>query len=500
MSSEANKTISHTGIYAIGNVLRYMVSFIMLPIYTRCLTPADYGIIELLSMIIDLSGILLGLRMGEAIFRFYTQYDSQDEKNEVISTSLILLGILNLAGVSILMLGSGLVSSLVFGSGEYAYFVSLFAFTLLFNSFIEIPLLFVRAQQKPWLYVTFSLLKLMVQLTLNIYFVVILRMGVEGVIYSTLLSGAVIAAVMLGYTFVHIKIRFAREKAGKLVTFSLPLVIASLISFYFTFGDRFVLRMFAGLEGVGIYALGYKFGFLLRYFVWEPFGNIWDTQKYEIYRQENARQIYKQYFFAISVVMIFFALVVSVFIKDLLRVMSAPEFVSAYKVVPFVMAAYLVQSLASYCNLGIMLKGKTFYITQATIISAVVITLGWIILIPIFGVIGAALATFIGFVARFIWMYTKSKKLYDMNLSWSKVHMTVSLALGVYFLSLLSPSGLIYAIGFHSLLVSAFILLFVTLPIMSRQEKEWIANMLYRMPIIRHVPILKGLIAKVMYF
>ena len=73
MTQTSKKLISHGTVYFIGNILRYAISFVMLPIYTRFLTPADYGILELLSMVIDFSGIIFGLRVGQAIFRFYLE-------------------------------------------------------------------------------------------------------------------------------------------------------------------------------------------------------------------------------------------------------------------------------------------------------------------------------------------------------------------------------------------------------------------------------------------
>lgn len=483
MSKEMNKTISHTGIYTLGNIMRQMVSFIMLPIYTRCLTPADYGVIELLSMIIDFFAIFLGLRIGEAIFRFYTQYEDKREKNEVISTALIMVGLLNIAGIMLIIIGAGPLSKVVFGSGEYVRYVVLFAFTLLFQSFIEIPLLFIRAQQKPWLFVGFSLMKLVLQLSLNIYFVVIMQMRVEGVIYSALISGGVMSLIMLGYTFSHIGMRFARAKAGKLVNFSLPLMLASMLSFYLTFGDRYFLRVFASLDDVGIYSLGYKFGFLLLFFTWQPFAHIWDSQKYEIYRQDNAREVYQKTFFVISFAMILFSLCVSVFIKDLLRIMSDPAFVSAHKVVPVILAAYMVQAWTSFCNLGILLKGKTLYITKATGISVIVMTVGYLSLIPLFGAMGAAWATLIGFIARFYWVNSKSKSFYDMMLPWKNIMKCGSVAFFIFLCSFLSPGHLILSIIFSFFLISVFLSAMITLPIVGLQERKWIADML-RMPIV----------------
>jgi len=73
------KIISHGKIYLLGNILQRCVSFIMLPIYTRFLTPADYGTIELLSMILDFVGIILGLRIGQSIFRYYADYEKKKE-------------------------------------------------------------------------------------------------------------------------------------------------------------------------------------------------------------------------------------------------------------------------------------------------------------------------------------------------------------------------------------------------------------------------------------
>ena len=492
MSKEMNKTISHTGIYTLGNIMRQMVSFIMLPIYTRCLTPADYGVIELLSMIIDFFAIFLGLRIGEAIFRFYTQYEDKREKDEVISTALIMVGLLNMAGIMLIIIGAGPLSKIVFGSGEYVRYVVLFAFTLLFQSFIEIPMLFIRAQQKPWLFVGFSLMKLVLQLSLNIYFVVIMQLRVEGVIYSALISGGVMSLVMLGYTFSHIGMRFARAKAGKLVNFSLPLMMASLLSFYLVFGDRYFLRVFASLDDVGIYSLGYKFGFLLMFFTWQPFANIWDTQKYEVYRQDNARQAYQKIFFVISFAMILFSLGVSVFIKDLLRIMSDPAFVSAYKVVPVILAAYMVQGWTSFCNLGILLKGKTLYITKATGISVAVMTVGYLGLIPLFGAMGAAWATLIGFLARFFLVNRWASGLYDMRLSWNGTLRCALLALATFFLSLFAPANLVYSIGYHALLMVAFIILIFALPIIGRQERQWVIDLVSSTPLAKFIPVIRN--------
>ena len=466
------KAATHVGIYALGNILRRMVSFVMLPIYTRFLTTSDYGTLELLSMIIDFTSIVVGMRIGSAIFRFYTKYEDKMDKNEVISTSLILVGVANSFGVIGIILFAKPLSFLIFGNNGFSHYTMLFSLTLIFQALVEVPMIFIRAQQRPWLFVSISTMKLILQLSLNIYFVVVKHMHVEGVIYSALISGLIMSLTLVAYTFYNTGFRFGIKKSKELFSFSFPLVIASLISFYLTFGDRYFLRLFDSISEVGVYSLGYKFGFILVFLVWHPFSNVWDVQKYKIYKKQNAKKIFQEVFLLMSLILITFSLGIAVFSKDLLRIMSAPEFVPAYKIVPIILAAYMVQCCLTYCNLGILIKEKTSNMAIGTFVSAIVISIGYFTLIPKFGIYGAAWSTLIGFLARCIWISVKSRKYYAMNLPWAKVSMLVILSAVIYFFSLMAPPNIFASIGVHSFLIMCFITLVFIMPILEAKQKR----------------------------
>src|SRR5690349_5081474 len=96
--------------------MRRMVSFIMLPIYTRYLSPEHYGTLELLSMVLDFAAILFGLRIAEAVFRFYYDTEDPDQQNSVISTALAMVGGLNAIAVVVLVVAAGPISAAVFGT------------------------------------------------------------------------------------------------------------------------------------------------------------------------------------------------------------------------------------------------------------------------------------------------------------------------------------------------------------------------------------------------
>src|SRR5204862_3523796 len=82
----------HGLVYAAGLVLSKAVAFVMLPVYTRYLTPADYGLLQLLDMVLEVASIVAGSRLGAGIFRYYHKADSTEGRRAVLSTAAVVLG------------------------------------------------------------------------------------------------------------------------------------------------------------------------------------------------------------------------------------------------------------------------------------------------------------------------------------------------------------------------------------------------------------------------
>lgn len=464
--------ISHAGIYMIGDILRRSVSLIMLPIYTRYLSPADYGAVELLSMLIDFALIIFGARIGQAIFRFYCTAESKEDKGDIIASSLFLGLILNGIGFIVIVIFSERLAVAIFADIIFENYIVLFSITMLLLPFSEIPLTHIRAEKKPWLFFAFSILKLILQLGLNIYFVVYQEMHVEGVILSALISSAIMSVMLTTYSISKVGLRPKKEVCKRLFSFSLPLKLAAIGSFYLTFGDRYILNIYTDLTQVGIYSLGYKFGFVFMLLTWSPFEKMWDAEKYTIYKKPLAKQNYQRIFLYISSIMIFIGLCISLFTKDLLMIMSAPEFFSAYKIVPIIILAYIFQAWTKYCDLGILLQEDTKQIAYAEMFSAIIITVAYFTLIPVYGLYGAAWSTVVGFVARFYWVNRKGKQAYDMELPWGRVIFTLILAALIVAVSMFVPEDIGLSIFLRVVLVALFIIIFFTMPILAKSDKK----------------------------
>ena len=350
--------IGHASIYMLGDVLRRSVSLIMLPIYTRYLTPEDYGVIELLSMLIDFASIIFGAQVGQAVFRYYCTADREEDKKSIISSSLFLSGGMSMIGGIVVIIFAEQLSLAIFSDSSYSTFIMLFAITMLLEPFMTIPLTHIRAQQKPWLFFTFSLVKLIIQLSLNIYLVVVLEKHVEGVVYSAVISTVIMSIILTFYSISKTGLSIKFDVCKKLFSFSLPLKLATVGSFFLAFGDRYILNIFTDLTQVGIYSLGYKFGFIFLIVTWDPIQKMWDTEKYAIYKKDNAIEIYQSVFLYVSLFLIFVGLGISLFTKDMLKIMSNPEFWPAHEIVPIIIFAYTLQAWSKYCSFGILIKNK----------------------------------------------------------------------------------------------------------------------------------------------
>jgi O-antigen/teichoic acid export membrane protein len=471
---EVSKTAVYALIYALGVILNRAVSFIMLPIYTRFLTTSDYGIIELLTMTVDVFAMIAGVGLTVAVFRFYYKYESQDQRNLVISTITILLIFFYLFASSIGFLSSPLLGKLILtGTQESTLYFRLIFMTFFFQAFVEIPLMYIRAQQRPVFFIIVNTGKLILQLSLNIYFVVILQLQVLGVLYSTLIANIISGSVLILYTFKTVGVRFSFILARLMVAFGLPFILSNLGDFILTFSDRYFLKTYADLSEVGIYSLGYKLGFVLWMLAVTPIFNIWDPQRFEIVEHKNLLEIHKRVFVFFNIVLISFGLSISLFSYDLFRIMSAPAFWKAYKFVPLIILAYIIQGWTAFGNFGIMKTGKTKYIAYGTIMGVIVIIPLSFILIPPLKGYGAGLATIIAFFVRFLVIYNYSQKYYHLEIPWLKALSVLFFAVVVYCASLIIQCDqIVYSIIINLLLFLIFSLSVLISPVLDKNEKR----------------------------
>lgn len=445
--------------FGLATIARSMTSLIMLPVYMRYLTPEDYGIIELLGMMLDITIIIIGSKLVPALIRFYAIAESDKERSQIIYGSITVGSGLNMVGVGVLLIFAPSLSEWMFGNQEYVDFIRLYSVTLLTTIVTEIGLGTLRAKEEPGIYLAISLVKLGIQVSLNLLLLIHLDMGVEGVIWSALLSGIVVTVILVIYLLFHHRPSLSLPGMVSLVVFSLPITVATLADFYVVFGDRYFLQMFSGLTEVGLYAVAYKFGFILVTLSWGPFAQAWEPKAYKAAKNGAPPSFFHNYFLISIMFVGICATGIALFSKEILQIIATEKFYSAAQIIPPIVLAYTIKCFGEFGKLGFMVKGKTMHQFYAMFFAAIIATIGFLTLIPKYGAAGAAWTTVISISGKSLWECLAGRKYLDMELPWGPILnlailATLAVLIGEFWLP---DTGLIQSIAAKLVLFLGFL-------------------------------------------
>jgi O-antigen/teichoic acid export membrane protein len=469
MKKEVGQLIKHSGIYGLGTILSKSVGFLMIPIYTRYLVPADYGVLELLDLVIFFSGIFAMMGIGSAFFRFYVAADSVEEKKTVTATAMFSVVGISLLVLILMQLLAGPLSIVAFGTAAFAPLVRIVAFTLFFSNLTELPLAYLRAQQRTVLFVIIGLARTVLGATLLIVAVAVLHKGVLGVVYANLISNALVGVTLSSALMVRVRGKISREKFEQMFRYGAPLIVQSLASFVLVFSDRFFLRHFASLSEVGIYGLGYKLAGIVSLLVSGPFNMTWSWQQFELAKKENAKSMYAKIQIYQLFVAVLVGLTVSVLAIDILRILTPQSYWAAAAVVPLIALSYVLSDMRSVLLSGILVQRVTHHLAwMSLVIAASNLVLNYV-LIPRYTIMGAALATVGSYALSVLLYYLVAQQVYPIRYEYTRNILIIGFAGLIYLGSTWFDLPVLSSVPVHLLLILAFPAAFALL--LSREER-----------------------------
>lgn len=432
MFSQLIRFSKHSIIYGLGVAVSQVVGFFLIPVYTRYLTPNDYGTLEIFTATSSVLSVILTMGLTTALFRSYFFHDDAEKKKQVVSTAFLFLTVTS-GLLTLLLIGlAGSFSSLLFGSAEYTFYFRIIFLTVFCNTGVAIGLSVFRAREEPIRYSLVTVSQVVISIILNIVFVVVLHKGVLGILEAGLIAAALIYLSLMITLIRRAGFSFSRDELKRMLDFGLPLVPANLSSWILTLADRYFLQFLSTTHELGLYSLGYRFGLVINGLLVQPFQTAWMPFMFLIAKEKKAKETYSRiltYFFLVAM---FAALALSVLSKEALAIMATPAFRDAYKVIPLVALSYVMYGCCYVFMVGINLQAKTKYIALLFGAAAVLNLALNYILIPHYGMMGAAGATLISYMALAISTFLVSQKLYVVNYEWGRV-LKIFIAAGVIF-------------------------------------------------------------------
>jgi len=245
-----------------------------------------------------------------------------------------------------------------------------------------------------------------------------------------------------------------------------------MATFIATFGDRYFLNAAADVATVGIYALAYQFGFLVAAIGYMPFEMIWEPVRFSVAKRPDRDELYARAFVYLNLMLVTTALAITLFVDDVLRVMTTPGFYPAARYVPVIVIAYVLQGWVGLQDVGIHVRERTEFITLANWASAITALVGYALFVPRYLAMGAAGVTVAAFAVRYLGCYWISQQLWRVGYRWGPVLRLIVLAVAVAVIGRLLPDlDLLASLGTKSGLMLLYVVGVLNLNILSAEEK-----------------------------
>ena len=485
IANRVKETFAHGAVYGFGQVAAKVIGFLLIPVYTRFLSTSDYGVLALLTICGSLALSIFGLGLSSAMFRSYYDYKRSKDRQVVVSTAFFI----TLASAGALWaVGSffaPFLSKVIFETGAYSKYFNLIFLTTSLTILSGLPLAVYRAKKWSKKYSILNLLFFAFRLLLTIYFVAFLRKGVWGVLMANLGVSIVQVVTLFSTILRDIAWTFSKVELRKMLAFGVPLIATNLGGLILNMSDRFFLKHYCSLSEVGLYNLGYQLGMIVQIVLVEPFKLVWPPMVFSIKEEPYAEAYYSKMFTYFLFTGIFICLGISLLSREMIQVMTDRSFWSAYRVVPIIVLGYLFWGGRLPVNVGIALTRKTQYYATVNVAGAMANIFLNLLLVPRYGMMGAAWVTLISFAMMWVMQWKISQHLYFIKYEWIRVTKLFAIALAMYWgLSRFSIENVFTSIAVKSALCLMYPFVLLVVGFYDEKEREKMSQYARRLRLV----------------
>ena len=416
----------HSVIYGLGGLVSRIIAVLLLPLYTRYLSPGDYGKVETLIALTTVIGIVLRMGISSAFFRFYFDSAEPESRRLVLRTSFWFTMTMATVGMIVGIALRSQIADLLFGTTDTANLVAA-SFVGLWcgMNYEQLTSLF-RVEERSVAFVIASVTNILITISATLVLVVVLDKGPIGVIVGTFTGTLVVYVALLGYRREQLGLQFDRRLFREMNRFGLPLVPTALFLWTTNFSDRLFLVKLADTTEVGLYSVGVRIASAMVLLL-TAFRLAWPAFAYSIDDEGEARRTYAYVLTYLVLVTTWVATGLTLLSPWIVEWLAAPTFADSSQVVgPLVFASvafggYIVVAI------GVGRARRTQFNWVVTGAAAAVNIALNLILIPPYGMMGAAVATIAAYTTMFVGMSWWSQRIYYVPYQWRRV-LTAGLA------------------------------------------------------------------------
>ena len=472
---------SSTIVYSLGFLFLRAISFLLLPLYTNILNPVDLGQVFIFITFLGFMNAIYAFGMDSALLKYY------DSEKNILSTSLISIGIFAIPVSLIIYLNSHFISLFLFNNSlnaESWMFNNniwiLFAIAILFLDVVSSRLItLVRILNLPWYYLTVATINIVSSISLTLYFLHFRMptMKFDGVILAMLCVAVIQCLALLPVGIKKIKrYQFNYSMFRKMFSFAWPFFPATLFFIIIEMSDRIMIERFLSLQEVGLYGAGYKIGALMLMIV-RGFNISW--QPYYLKYGENIDSKGVLNFAYIGNVMLLVLILIAGVISSIYPILLSikiysfsimgERFLSGAQVIPYILVSYVFYGFFIFQMPSIYIKNKQNWAPLFWGLGAIINVIGNLILLPKLGYIGAAISTLLAYCTMSITLLYKNYSWFWIPYNFKILFVSVFISVLQYFLFgyFVLPIYKIFILGIY--IISMSVLLYI-----AKSEKQTI--------------------------
>ena len=405
-------------LYTLGNMLPRLGAFLLLPIYTAAMAPADFGVFSLMLSLSGLLAIVYRLGLDGALLRIHFDIDPSRRPSLYLTLTTVTLAAVVALSALFAAVGAPVFGSIFPGVSFVPFGILALAITAT-SAFQYVPSALFRATERPGRFLAFGLSAFGVGLVATLFFLIVVPLGAVGALLGQLATGMAVVAVTVVILVRVRRPRFDRALAHDGLAFGLPLVPHGMAAWVLSLSDRWLIGLFLlvpaiqAQAAIGIYSFGYVIAQVVS-LVAMSFNAAWVPFFFARGDEERGPQILTEMTTLSMAGLSVLAVAIAAFAPEITRLLAVdrwgPQALVAADVMQVVAVAFLAHGLYFMVVSAVFLRRRTRGLPLITLAAGFVNVGANAVLIPRLGIVGAAWSTLAGYVvlAGITWWYARS--------------------------------------------------------------------------------------------
>ena len=398
-------SLKDTIIYGLGNVAVKIVGLILIPLYTNpeFFSTDQFGVLGIL----EISGLvltaLLASGLPQSLTRWFWDKEHKDNQKGIFFMSLSTQLVVSVLFCVVLIPLSDKISVIIFSKPDWSKAITFVILASGIQSVNNVINTLMRLQSKSMLYTLTNLLKLISVLSLTLYFILSKKMGLEGIYLAQVIGNAFIVLLLLGYTIKNTKVFFDKTIFKSMNVYGFPLLLANISAALLTVIDRFSLNSLTVLKSVALYTLAFKITSVLKLVLVDSMKLALGPMMIKRIDTADNKRFYSKVLLYSSYILMFAIVGVSLFSYEIVKVIATSRaYWDAVAIIPVLSLSVFFVNMKEVTVYGLHIAKKTRIIGIIVVFSTIMSLVLNILLIPIWDIAGAAMATLL---SQFIYWY-----------------------------------------------------------------------------------------------